>query len=158
MKGLKISTLVLMAAALFGCDNSKGKTETESSTSSSQATQASDATATSRPDLSKTQDMFINEVKSQLPKKVDATSTVVDIHKEGDAIIYKYVMDVSKDEMDVDVSKQMTGNALKQLYCLKNNDLLDRFKVAFPAGAVHSYYIGEEMIFSIPLKPSDCNE
>ena len=77
MKGLKISALVLMGAALFGCDNSKGKTETESSTSSTPATQASDATAASRPDLSKTQDMIINEAKSQLPKKVDATSTIL---------------------------------------------------------------------------------
>lgn len=158
MKGLKISAFVLIGAALFGCDNSKGKTETESSTSSTPATQASNATAASRPDLSKTQDLIINEAKNHLPKKVDATSTVVDIHKEGDAIIYKYVMDVAKDEMDVDVSKQMTGDALKQLYCLKNNSSLDTFKAAFPAGAVHNYYIGDEMVFSIPLKPADCND
>ena len=157
MKGLKYSVLIFIAAALFGCDDSKSK-PADNSTNSEPAKTApvSNDTQATKPDLSKAQDKYISEAKRLLPVKVNEYSNLVDLYKENNSINYKYVMDVSKDDLDIDQSKKVTADALKTLYCSDNSEMKD-FKNAFPDGAIHNYYIKDEMVFSIHLKSADCD-
>ena len=157
MKGLKYSALFLMVATLFGCDDSKSKPADNTANSDPAKTvTASNDTAASKPDLSKDQDNYINEAKRFLPAKVSGNVNLVDLYKDNNTINYKYEMNISKDEMDIEQSKKTTAEALKSLYCMDNSEM-KAFKTAFPDGAIHNYYIKDEMVFSIPLKPTDCN-
>lgn len=157
MKGLKYSALVLMVAALFGCDDSKSKSADNTANSEPAKTaQASNDAESTTTDLSKAQDKYISEAKGFLPTKVNSNSSLVDLYKENNSINYKYVMDISKDELDIDQSKKITADALKTLYCSDNSEM-KAFKNAFPDGAIHNYYIKDEVVFSIHLKPADCD-
>ena len=91
-----------------------------------------------------------------MPAKVSGNVNLVDLYKDNNTINYKYEMNISKDEMDIEQSKKTTAEALKSLYCMDNSEM-KAFKTAFPDGAIHNYYIKDEMVFSIPLKPTDCN-
>lgn len=157
MKGLKYSALFLMAAVLFGCDDSKSKPADNSANSEPVKTApASNDAETAMLDLSKAQDNYISEAKGFLPVKVNSNSTLVELYKENNSINYKYVMDVTKDDLDVDQSKKITGDALKTFYC-SNDSEMKAFKKAFPDGAIHNYYIKDKVVFSVHLKPADCD-
>ena len=82
MKGLKYSALVLMAAALFGCDDSKSKPADNSANSESVKTAptSNDAEA-DKTDLSKAQYKYISEDKGFLTTKVNSNSSLVDLYK-----------------------------------------------------------------------------
>lgn len=138
MKFLKITSMALMCVVLFGCDNSnKEKTP-------------------DKADLTKLQDLVISEAKKVLPAKVDSNTSLVDIFKDNDVINYRYTINVSKDSLQIPETEKMTTESLKKVYC-SNNQQIKEFRDAFPNGAVHSYYINDEKIFSVTLTPASCN-
>lgn len=138
MKFLKITSMALMCVVLFGCDNSnKEKTP-------------------DKADLTKLQDLVISEAKKVLPAKVDSNTSLVDIFKDNDVINYRYTINVSKDSLQIPETEKMTTESLKKVYC-SNNQQIKEFRDAFPNGAVHSYYINDEKVFSVTLTPASCN-
>lgn len=138
MKFLKITSIVLMCVVLFGCDNSNK------------------VKATDKADLTKLQDLIISEAKKVLPAKVDSKTSLVDIFKDNDVINYRYIINVSKDSLQIPETEKMTTESLKKVYC-SDNQQIKEFRGAFPNGAVHSYYINDEKIFSVTLTPASCN-
>ncbi|MCX8641972.1 MULTISPECIES: hypothetical protein [unclassified Gilliamella] len=138
MKFLKITSIALMCVVLFGCDNSNK------------------VKAPDKADLTKLQDLIISEAKKVLPAKVDSKTSLVDIFKDNDVINYRYIINVSKDSLQIPETEKMTTESLKKVYC-SDNQQIKEFRGAFPNGAVHSYYINDEKIFSVTLTPASCN-
>ncbi|AHN26496.1 hypothetical protein [Gilliamella apicola] len=138
MKVIKITALVLISLGLFGCDNAEKAKKDEAEK------------------LTKIQDIIISDAKKNLPIKVDSVTSLVDIFKDDNSINYRYVINASKDELNISETEKMTSENLKGVYCTDNQQVKE-FRDSFPNGAVHNYYIGDEKLFGVKLTPASCN-
>lgn len=147
MQIVKVSALLLISLLMFGCDNHKSVSDSQTSSKSVQSENSSA--------LNKTQDDYISETKRYLPSKVAPNTDLVDIYKENNSVNYKYVIKENKQDLALAESEKVTAENLKKIYCSTNPELV-KFREAFPNGVNHSYYIKDEKLFTVHLALSDC--
>lgn len=145
MKALKTTALILMSFALFGCDNTKSAAKEKAASESSQNSQ-----------LSKEQDEYIKQVKKLLPAKFNQNASVVEVTKENNILNQKYIIEIPKKNLSIPKTQKMATELLAKLYC-SNSQQATEIKRLFPDGANHNYYIGDELLFTVKLKPDSCD-
>lgn len=173
MNIFRIIILAIMGFVLVNCDNSqstvsdiKQKVEQTGSDVGDKAKDLIEQTKLQSEDVlnkikegnySLAQDMLINDAKLKLPKSIDETTTLVDVSKENGIISYKYVVKgVTKEALQTESNQKSIFNNLLALYCDKDLSM-KTLKLVFPDGASHNYYINDEKVLTMNLKPSDCN-
>jgi gas vesicle protein len=104
------------------------------------------------------QDLIVNGVKTKLPVVVDQNTTLVEVSKGNDVINYKYlVKDTTKDALQTAGNQKEAQRKLLEFYC-GDGVSMKALRLAFPAGAGHDYYINDDKVFSVSVKPSDCDD
>ncbi|KFA58666.1 hypothetical protein A9G48_08740 [Gilliamella sp. wkB18] len=172
MKTLKVISLAIVGVFLVNCDNS-GKTMGDlqqkiEQTGSDMGNKANDLYAQAKLETQEAldklkegnygvaQDMIIKGIKQQLPMNTDQNTTLVDISKENNTINYKYVVkNINNDALQSDNNKNSLLSNLKSYYC--GNDIIVKgIRLAFPDGSNYNYFINDEKVLTLNLKPSDC--
>lgn len=132
MKYMKIVVLMALGLELLGCDNINSK-EAE-------------------------QDFAIKYVKKQLPIVYDENTTLVDISKNNDLLIYKYdIKNIDGEDLKSPEAENLIRKDILELYCSDDKDIA-QLKKAFSNGMQSDYYINNEMTLSITIKPTDCKK
>lgn len=132
MKYMKIVVLMALGLELLGCDNINSK-EAE-------------------------QDFAIKFVKKQLPIVYDENTTLVDISKNNDLLIYKYdIKNIDAEDFKSPEAEKLIRKDILELYCSDDKDIA-QLKKAFSNGMQSDYYINNEMTLSITIKPADCKK
>lgn len=174
MKILKVTILVMMGLILVNCDNSKStvndikekveQTSTEVNGKMKdlfEQTKLESENALSElkeGNYSVAQDGMLKVIKQNLPLAFDENTTLVDVSKDNNTINYKYeVKGITKDVLQNQDKQQSIFNNLLEFYCGEgvNSNAL---KLLFPDGASHNYYINDEDVLTLDVKPSDCKE
>ncbi|OCG01224.1 hypothetical protein [Gilliamella sp. wkB112] len=174
MKIFKVITLAMMGLFLVNCDNSKStvsdikqKVEQTSADINDKAKDLFARTQTASEDaINKikdgnykvAQDEVINGIKKQLPVVFDGNTTLVDVTNDNNIISYKYtVVGMTKDSLqNADTQKAMLNNLLA-LYCGKDATM-KALQLVFTDGVSNNYYINDENVLSLNIKPSDCKD
>ena len=83
----------------------------------------------------------MNSIEKQLPKRLDAITTMQSIKSSGSRLFYNYVIDVRQKEFDSSTFIPMMKSKVKNLMCNKSRKLYELIRV----GAKYIYsYIGSD--------------
>lgn len=174
MKIFNLITLAVMGLMLVNCDNSKStvndikqKVEQTSSDVNDKIKSLYDQTKSeSEAALNKfkegnyslAQDEVIKVFKQNLPVVFDENTTLVDLSKGNNIIDYKYaIKGITKDVLQNEDNQKARLNNLLTIYC-GNGTSMAALRLIFPDGASHNYYINDEKVLTLDMKPSDCKE
>lgn len=174
MNIFRIISLAIMGLFLVNCDNSKStvndikqKVEETGSDVSDKAKNLVEQTKSESEDAlyklkegnySLAQDIVIKDLKQKLPSVIDENTTLVDVSKENNIINYKYdVKGITKEALQADNNQKSTLNNLLSIYCGKDIET-KTLKLVFPDGADYNYFINDEKVLTLNLKPNNCNE
>ncbi len=173
MKLFKVISLAVLGLFLVNCDNSKStvndlqqKAEQAGAEISDKAKDLYQQTKSQTQDIldkvkegnyNLAQDLAIKGIKQELPLTIDQNTALVDVSKDDKTINYKYAVNgIAKEAFDSDSNQKMVFNKLLDVYCSKDVTV-NAIKLAFPNGANHNYYINDDKVLSLNVKPSDCD-
>lgn len=174
MKFFKVISLALLSIFLVNCDNSKSTVDdikqkvqqTGSDISNKTQDYFEQAKSETNDIMNKlkegnynfAQDAVIKNIKQTLPLNIDQNTSLVDVSKENNTINYKYdVKGMTKDDLKIENTQKTLLNNLLTDYC--SSDLMKKaLRLAFPEGATHNYYINNDNVLILSLKPSDCDD
>lgn len=104
------------------------------------------------------QSLMIKAIKTKLPATIDPNITLVDVSTESHAIDYKYVVNnMTKDALLAENNQKNLQNKLVALYC-GDDASMKTLRLVFPKGANHDYYINNDKVLSVDVKPTDCDD
>ncbi|OCG68231.1 YtxH domain-containing protein [Gilliamella sp. Fer4-1] len=104
------------------------------------------------------QDLMLKAIKTKLPATIDTSITLVDVSAENNTINYKYnVNNITKDALQNESNQKEVKNNLIEFYC-GDSASMKTLRLVFPRGANHNYYINNDKVFSVDVKPSDCED
>jgi gas vesicle protein len=104
------------------------------------------------------QDLMLKAIKTKLPATMDSSTTLVDVSAENNTINYKYnVNNITKDALQNESTQKEVKNNLIEFYC-GDSASMKTLRLVFPRGANHNYYINNDKVFSVDVKPSDCED
>ncbi|MWP47502.1 hypothetical protein [Gilliamella sp. Pas-s27] len=104
------------------------------------------------------QGLMIKAIKTKLPATIDSSMTLVDVSTDSNAINYKYVVNnITKDALLAETNQKNLQNKLVAFYC-GDDASMKTLRLVFPRGANHNYYINDDKVFSVDVKPTDCDD
>ncbi|SCB89150.1 hypothetical protein [Gilliamella intestini] len=104
------------------------------------------------------QSLMIKAIKTKLPASIDPSITLVDVSTDSNAIDYKYVVNnITKDALLAETNQKNLQNKLVAFYC-GDDASMKTLRLVFPKGANHNYYINNDKVLSVDVKPTDCDD
>lgn len=104
------------------------------------------------------QGLMIKAIKTKLPATIDSSVTLVDVSSDSNAINYKYIVNnITKDALQAKTNQKNLQDKLVAFYC-GDDSSMKTLRLVFPRGANHNYYINDDKVFSVDVKPSDCDD
>ncbi|OCG18695.1 MULTISPECIES: YtxH domain-containing protein [unclassified Gilliamella] len=104
------------------------------------------------------ENLMIKAIKTKLPATIDQNTTLVDVSTDNKTINYKYVVNNStKDALQAEGNQKEVRNKLIEFYCSDDSNM-KTLRLVFPRGANHDYYINDDKVFSVDVKPNDCDD
>ncbi|NUF48414.1 hypothetical protein [Gilliamella sp. ESL0250] len=104
------------------------------------------------------ENLMIKAIKAKLPATIDQNTTLVDVSTDNKTINYKYVVNNStKDALQAESNQKELRNKLLDFYC-GDDSSMKTLRLVFPRGANHDYYINDDKVFSVDVKPNDCDD
>ncbi|OCG44508.1 hypothetical protein A9G35_07995 [Gilliamella sp. Choc5-1] len=104
------------------------------------------------------QSLMIKAIKTKLPVSIDPSITLVDVSTDSNAIDYKYVVNnITKDALLAETNQKNLQNKLVAFYC-GDDASMKTLRLVFPKGANHNYYINNDKVLSVDVKPTDCDD